>query len=248
MRVDLGVDIGVKLKKPIANPLQVTHAVYKVKLEDVDPQLVFANGLSQRVIAGDDHSALITVSLVSPTQPVDLDLVVDGPTPDDLAPNAIIQSEHPRVVALANAVADTITDPWQAAVTLENTIFRMLDKEDFSQVFSSAGEVAESRKGDCSEHAVLLAAMCRARKIPARVAIGLFYTQMEQSFLYHMWTEVWIKDRWIPLDATLGKGGIGGCHLKLRDSSLAHQSPYALVSPVIYLIGKLEIEPVDVGR
>ena len=102
--------------------------------------------------------------------------------------------------------------------------------------------------GDCSEHAVLLAATCRARGIPARVAIGLLYSAEDQAFQYHMWNEVWIKDRWIPLDATLGQGGIGACHLKLRDSSLARQTPYSMVSPVMYLIGKLKIEPISIAH
>ena len=247
VRVDLGVDIGVKLERAINRPLDTTRAVYRISLEDLNPKAVFANCLSQRVIESENNTALVTVSKVTPDQPTELDIAVSQPKPEDLSPNAIIQSDHPRVVALANAVAETVEDPWQAAKLLENFLYRSLSKEDFSQVFSSAGEVAESRKGDCSEHAVLLAATCRARGIPARVAIGLFYAEREQSFLYHMWTEVWIKDRWVPLDATLGRGSVGGCYLKLRDSSLAHQSPYALVSPVIYLIDKLKIEPMDLS-
>ena len=67
-------------------------------------------------------------------------------------------------------------------------------------------EVARSLEGDCTEHAVLLAALCRARKIPARVAFGLVYYPPQKGFAYHMWNEVWIADRWIPLDATLGHG------------------------------------------
>ena len=74
--------------------------------------------------------------------------------------------------------------------------------------------------------------------------MGLLYSAEGEQFLYHMWNEVWIQDRWIPLDATLGQGGIGGCHLKLRDSSLAHESAYGMVSPVIHLIGRIKIDVV----
>ena len=42
---------------------------------------------------------------------------------------------------------------------------------------ATAAEVARSREGDCTEHAVLLAALARARGIPARVAMGLVYVR-----------------------------------------------------------------------
>ena len=154
----------------------------------------------------------------------------------------MIQSDDPRVIAIANAAAGSLEDPWRAATAFEQYLFRMLGKVDVSQVFSGAAEVAARRQGDCSEHAVLLAATCRARQIPARVVIGLVYSPATQSFLYHMWTEVWISDRWIPLDATLGRGGVGATHLKLRSSNLSRESPYGLVSPVLYLMGKLKIQ------
>ncbi len=248
LQLDLGVDVGVPVKTPIAQPLDTNYAVYRVKVEGLRPEDVFPTTLSQRVLAGADGSALITVAKVTPQDPEVPDVTGDAPTPEDTAPNALIQSDHPRVRALADAVAGSVDDPWQAAVLLEHYLFGVLSKEDFSQVFSSAAEVAEQRRGDCSEHAVLLAATCRARGIPARVAVGLLYSDEDQSFLYHMWTEVWIRDRWVPLDATLGRAGVGGCHLKFRDSNLAHQTPYSMISPVIYLIGKLQIEVVAAER
>ena len=97
--------------------------------------------------------------------------------------------------------------------------------KNFSQAFATAAEVARSLEGDCTEHAVLLAALCRARKIPARVAFGLVYYPPQKGFAYHMWNEVWIADRWVPLDATLGLGGIGADHIKLGDSNLSRQQP-----------------------
>jgi hypothetical protein len=61
-----------------------------------------------------------------------------------------------------------------------------------------------------------------------------------------MWTEVWIQDRWIPLDATLGMGGIGGAHLKLAHSSLQGTSAYAELLPVVQALGRLQLEIVSV--
>ena len=223
-----------------------TYAVYRLQLDGLHPSKVFPSGLSQQLISSDDQFALLAVNQVRPDQPPELEVPQEGPHPNDLSANRLIQSDDPRVMAIAMAAAGSVADPWRGALALEQYLYRMLGKADISQVFSSAAEVAARRKGDCSEHAVLLAATCRARKIPARVAIGLLYTQENQTFLYHMWNEVWIKDRWIPLDATLGRGGVGATHLKLRSSNLAGESPYNLVTPVMYLIDRLKIEIVEV--
>jgi transglutaminase-like putative cysteine protease len=245
--VDLGIDVSVPVAQPISQPEAVKYAVYRVRTEGVEPQRVFAIGLSQRVLPAEPDEpdvALVTVSEVTPDQPAVPDIEPDRPQPDDLAPNALVQSDDPRVVAIADSVAGSVDDPWFAAQLLEQHIFRRLSKTTASSIFASAAEVARRRAGDCSEHAVLLAALCRARRIPARVAVGLLYSEADQRFLYHMWTEVWIKDRWIPLDATLGKGGIGGYHLKLRDSSLARQTAYSAILPVYRWAGRIQIEVV----
>jgi transglutaminase/protease-like cytokinesis protein 3 len=129
-------------------------------------------------------------------------------------------------------------------VTLEKHVHDNLITTDFSQVFASAADVARTGRGDCTEYAVLLAALCRARGIPARVAFGLVYVAPQQGFLYHMWTEVWIKDRWIPIDATLGRGGIGADHLKLSDSNLKGASAYTSLLPIANVVGRLKIDVV----
>ena len=118
--------------------------------------------------------------------------------------------------------------------------------KNFSQAISSASDVVRSQEGDCTEHAVLLAALCRAKGIPARVAIGLVYYGPVQGFAYHMWNEVWIADGWVPIDSTLGRGGIGAGHLKIADSALSSASPVSALLPVVEVIGQLELEIVSI--
>ena len=117
---------------------------------------------------------------------------------------------------------------------------------DFSQNFASAAEVARNLRGDCTEHAVLLAALCRARGIPARAAMGLVYMPRRAAFGYHMWTEAWIDGAWIPLDATLGRGGIGAAHVKMTHTSLDGASPYEAMLPILQAMGQLKIEIAEV--
>jgi len=58
---------------------------------------------------------------------------------------------------------------------------------------------------------------------------------------FHMWTEVSIAGRWIPLDATLGRGGIGAAHLKLAQSSLAGADALAGFLPIAQVLGRLQV-------
>ena len=240
-KLDLGSDVGIPVSTPIKQPDQLKQALYRVRTDDLQPADVFPVSPSQQVTPAEPGVAMVRVTKATATTPEQLDQI-SPPTPEDLAPNELIQSNHPRVVSLANAVAESIEDPWEAAIRLEQYIYQILEKEDYAQIFNSAGEVAERRTGDCSEHAVLLAATCRARQIPAKVVVGLIYAPRSQSFLYHMWTEVWINDRWIPLDATRGQGGINATYLKFRDSNLARETAYNFVTPVMYLIDRLHIE------
>jgi transglutaminase-like putative cysteine protease len=130
------------------------------------------------------------------------------------------------------------------AVALEKYVRAYIVSSDYTQAFATAAQVAESRKGDCTEHAVLLAALIRARGIPARVAVGLVYTEQtgQPAFGFHMWNEVYVNDGWIPLDATLARGGIGAAHLKLADTNLASASALTSFLPVAQVAGRLKMK------
>jgi transglutaminase/protease-like cytokinesis protein 3 len=119
-------------------------------------------------------------------------------------------------------------------------VARTIQKKNLSQTFATAAQVARNRSGDCTEHAVLTAALCRAHGIPARVATGL--VAVNDMYAFHMWNEVWIRDRWVPVDATLGLGGIGAGHIKLGVSSLEGVSPFAALAPVLEVMGSLDLE------
>jgi hypothetical protein len=112
---------------------------------------------------------------------------------------------------------------------------------------ASAGEVAQTMEGDCTEHAVLLAAMLRAKGIPSRIAVGLVYVESLSAFGCHMWTEANLDGKWIPLDATRGARGISAAYIKLADSSLHDDGPVALsaFAPLMTVIGKIKLEVIS---
>ena len=126
----------------------------------------------------------------------------------------------------------------QVALALEGYVHSTMTKKNFSQAFSTAAEVAESREGDCTEHAVLLAALARACGIPSRVAIGLVYVESAGGFGYHMWTEMYLDGagcRW----TRRGAGGHRRGPLKLTDSSLEGATAYSSFLPVAQVVGQL---------
>jgi hypothetical protein len=245
-----GVDLLGKTSVPVTLPIPNAHRSnrvrYRVRLEGGDPSSVFVTGATQKVESIDPHTAEVTVYAIragkpggNPQEPA------DSPTDADRRPTSMIQSDDPQVVAEAKEAAAGETDPWRVAAALERYVHRIIAKKDYSQTFATAAEVAKSHEGDCTEHAVFLAALARARGIPARVAIGLVYVEAAHAFGFHMWTEVWIDDRWIPLDGTLALGGIGAAHLKIAQSSLDGTGAFSAFLPVAQVVGRLRIEVVD---
>jgi hypothetical protein len=242
---DLGLDVAVRVDRALESPHATTRVRYRARLEGGDPARVFVSGGAQRVESVDSQTAELTVWAVRPDGDRPDDLAPDPPpTEADRRPSSLIQSDDPAIVAEARKTAPGESDPWLVAVALERRVGELLEVSDYSQAFATAAEAIDSGKGDCTEHAVLLAALARAREIPARVAVGLVYKG--QSFYYHMWTEVYVAGRWIPLDATLGRGGIGAAHLKMGHGSLADLSALTTFLPVLQAIGRLQIEILEV--
>lgn len=251
---DLGETTIIKLARPLTNAHRARQIRYRVTLDQPDggsagsdPAKVFATGPTQTVRATGDQTAEVTVKAIRATSAAGAPLPDAAPVVDaDLQPNNMIQSDHPRIIAMAEQAAGKETDPAQVAAALERHVKQSIKEVNFSQALATAADVAQSGQGDCTEHAVLLAALGRAKGIPSRVAIGLVYVDAYQGFGYHMWTEMHVGGQWIPYDATLGQGGIGGGHLKLSHSNLADGDAYSSFLPVARVMGKLKIEVLDV--
>ncbi len=245
--LDMGADVVVKVDRAIPKPHETRRVRYRVTLEGGDPAKVFAHVASQRVKSIDAHTAEVTVHALRPDRErVEPRLTHDPPTVADRQPSSLIESDDPKIVAMAKEAAGSRPSAWLLSVDLERYVHEAITSVNYSQAFATAAEVAETREGDCTEHAVLLAALARARGIPARVTIGLVYMSGRQSFGYHMWTELYTDGRWMPMDATLGRGGIGAAHLKVTHSNLQGTSAIGSFLPVAQLVGRLKIEILDV--
>ena len=148
-----------------------------------------------------------------------------------------IQSDDKRIVEKAREIVGDQRDPPAAAKRLMEWVYNNVEKRPVICV-PSAVEVLKTRVGDCNEHAVLLTALLRAIRIPARECVGLVYAK--GRFFYHAWTEGYFG-RWISMDPTLNQMPTDATHIKLVHGGLERQAD------IIALIGKLKLKIVDYG-
>jgi len=167
-------------------------------------------------------------------------LVVD---PACSAPSLYVQSDDPEIIALSREAAGNAATPRERALNMRRWVYRYIRSKDFTVGFASAKEAAISRRGDCTEHSVLLAALLRADGIPSRVAAGLVYFQ--GRFGYHMWTEAFLND-WTALDASMNQEVVDATHIKLAESNLASGQETVGLIPMVNIVGSLRVSVEEV--
>lgn len=226
-----------------ANWQDALSATFRVTMPDANPADFLAASPYQRVRSLDDRTVEVTVSQT----PDKGGVASTRPTAADVQANRWIDKDHAELAAFAAAGAGELFEPTQLAKSLHAHVFRSLEQTSLGPVLATSTEVVRDPRGDCTEHAVLLAAVCRNQNLPARVAIGLIYDAESNAFAYHMWNEVWMKDVWVPVDATDDQFRAHVGRLKLADSNLNETSDVGLVAPVLNVLGRLSVELVAVN-
>ena len=163
-----------------------------------------------------------------------------------MKPTRYVQSDDKTVVKLAGEAVGDETEPATAARRIEAFVRKHIDKKTLNVGYASAAEVAEAREGDCTEHAVLTAALCRAAGLPAKVAVGVAYVDRlgarEHVFGPHAWTLVWVNGKWVGLDAALPAGFDAG-HIALSLGDGDPMSFFGLVNSLgFFTIAEVRIE------
>jgi len=137
-------------------------------------------------------------------------------------PTRFLQSDHTEIIELAQRAVGRTNDASEAIKRIEAFAADYVENRDLSVGYASALEVADSRQGDCSEFAVLTAALCRAVGIPAQVVVGIAYVEefagLRQGFGGHAWTQAYVGGKWVGLDSAFkgtGRGGYDAGHIAL---------------------------------
>jgi len=236
----------------IQNPRSLRAAIYEIAITPSPNgeahNIDLPRGGFQRVTWGDENTAIVTVNLDDPVNPVD-----DLPNDAHRKSSTMLNIDDPEVRKLAEQALKELpknATKAQAAETLRKFVHGYVQAKDLSVGFASASEVARTRQGDCTEHGVLLAALLRVAGIPSRTVSGLVYVDeflgAQGVFGYHMWTQAWIADddqgRWVDLDATLSETDpFDATHIALSRETLSDAATFNDMIKLTGVIGRFKL-------
>jgi len=206
--------------------------------------------------------------------------------PEYMSPSAMVDNSDEVIIELAHQIdpmfarhgyklggkGETIEGRLQmdVAISLRDLVHNHINSKHLSTAYASASETARTASGDCTEHAVLLAAVLKARQIPARVCHGLVYVEQGGSAIdgsvhdeatvdasgnvqeaggqygWHMWTQALISGRWHDFDATLHESGYSVGHVLVGTSSMSDKEAHNNHMQMAALIGNLEMDLLEV--
>ncbi len=200
----------------------------------------------QKYERGEGPGAKHVVTLTAaepPAAPLALPMTL-GPQDEAVAkwlkPSRFAQSDAPGIVKAAKKIVGGETDSFKAAVKIHDWVYENVDKVYLAAV-SNAVSVLEQKKGDCSEHAVLFVALCRAAGIPTREVVGIGYSEQMEGFGYHAWGEVYVG-KWIAMDPTWGQRLADPTHVKFGVGTTD------ALGTIAGLFGSLKIEVIEQKR
>jgi hypothetical protein len=126
---------------------------------------------------------------------------------DARRPTAWLQSDHRKLRAIAAPVARLKVSDTRKMQMLLAKARPYLGRIDFVGHYSAL-DALNRRAGDCTEAAVILAALGRAAGIPTKVANGLVYSRekyhgVSNAFLPHSWTLAYVDGEWLSFDLAL---------------------------------------------
>jgi transglutaminase-like putative cysteine protease len=193
--IDVKSSLGRQLAPTLARgePLKMTLSMHDANASEWTE-------LAKR--AGVLAPAEATFTLVYAGYPASSDVVTDAYRKASF----VVDFDEPAVQAVHDAVrASSPERPTMDALT--RYVDQFIDKKDMQRTFDVASRVASHKEGDCSEHAVLLAALGRSFGYATRVVLGavLVTTEGEVGAFGHAWVEYYGVDAktWRVADAAM---------------------------------------------
>ncbi len=192
--------LRARLPAGYAGRQEVKSITYSLK----PTRIVTAGGdrYGEWVVEDPEGDVKITVTVAMVLLRCDLQTQkTDAPPPPAapayLADERWIESEAPQIRELA-AEAEGKT-PLEVARHLHALVLEKLAYGGYNPKSVGALATLQRGQGDCTDYCDLFVALCRARKIPARVAEG-FITRW-RSTPKHNWAEIHLPGRgWVPVD------------------------------------------------
>jgi len=229
------------VRSPVWIPVSDTHRTlrYVVARDDGRPLL---RATSEQAVAFSQGYAVVTIckDCGEPEPASEADIA------RFLAANAWVRSDDAEIrhtsVGIVSPVASV---DWRMRKLADFVTRRMRGTIDFLG-YADATTALHTGSGDCTEFAVLLAALARAQGIPTRVAIGVAYSDhfsgRSNVFSPHTWVQAWDGHTWKSYDAALN--GFDATHIAF---AVGDGTPGELDAAFAQL-GHLKIEKAAVVR
>ncbi len=187
-------------------------------LVEDDPAPVFSSNRYQDV-KRDGKTYSLTLGSTRPKLAARLEFpleVTDERAKHYLSPTLLSQSDHPLIVERAKKIVDGSGDAIEAATRIVQWVYTNLEKSSGTISSASSIQALRARIGDCTEHAALVVALCRAVGIPARNVRGIMYfvARGAPRAGYHAWAEIWLGV-WTGVDATIPEVGTAARYILL---------------------------------
>jgi transglutaminase-like putative cysteine protease len=168
-----------------------------------------------------------------------------SPAPDSLhaylASNAFLILEDTLLTGTAARIARGQTDPGLVTESIYRWVTENFRFQLGAVLFGTSREILRDLTGDCSEAAVLTAALLRSRGVPARLALG-FASLGQGVFIGHAWCEAWLDGGWVGVDAALREFPAGVERVKLAELDGRMDMRIAATNLMMRAISNLEIE------
>ncbi len=163
--------------------------------------------------------------------------LVDPNGGENLRSTIIVEADNAEIKSQAKAIAGNEKDAYQAALKVTQWVHDNLTK-DYGYSSDRATDVLRTKRGDCTEHALLEVALLRALSIPARRVDGVVYVMNEDrvpALYWHEWVEAYVGE-WTQLDPTFGQAVADSTHFAVGTEGNAEITP---------LIGSLKVSSVE---
>lgn len=197
-------------------------------------------GTGQKVEKMDDKSVRVIVDQSSNKKKVEEQIDLKP----FLSPSVYLDIDDFLIQKLAKKGKGKARTQREIAKKLTQFVNRYVSGKNYGVGFATASEVARNKEGDCTEHSMLLAALGRVLGIPTRVATGLVYADefegKKDVLVYHMWTQFYLDDQWVNLDAALGLVKCPADRITFTVDSM-HEDTMDSVIPVMELINNLKV-------
>jgi hypothetical protein len=221
----------VKIDKRIGNTAKVAELVIEVKGKEAEG---FEDGPRQSVVATDNGRLVKLGKKYGKEQKA-----TDEEIKESLTETNAYPISHPKIKELADMVTEGARTPEAKVAKIVAFVHGFV----LPKMTGHAPEIhhlLKNRKGDCKSYALLFNNLARAAGVPAREVSGLLYVGDDgQAFGGHMWNEVVLNGKWVPIDASMGETEVNATHICFGAEDRASKNWFAT-------LGKLSFRLVEV--